>query len=67
MTAKDVSLVILHWRACMIRDIILSGFELELYSSDERPFAYWYLQNVLFVQEGALQELLKSVPQGKCV
>lgn len=66
ITAKNIPLVILHWRACIIRDTVLSGFELDLYSADECPFAYWYLSQVLTIQEETLKELLKFVSQGNC-
>ncbi|EJD06227.1 uncharacterized protein FOMMEDRAFT_166473 [Fomitiporia mediterranea MF3/22] len=60
---KCIPLVILHWRAGIVRDIILSGFELELYAAEERPFAYWYLSEVLGSHEAILQELLNAVPE----
>ncbi|TDL18511.1 Mak10-domain-containing protein [Rickenella mellea] len=55
---------ILHWRIGVIRDIILSGFELELYSAHERPFAYWYLFGILGAHERLLRELIEFVPRG---
>ncbi|THG95833.1 hypothetical protein EW145_g7894 [Phellinidium pouzarii] len=61
---KCIPLAVLHWRAGVIRDIILAGFELELYALDERPFAYWYLSQLLGGHENILRELLDVVPQG---
>ena len=56
-------LAILHWRALIIRDIILSGFELDLYTDEERVFAYWYLSKALGVHESNVRELLGIVPE----
>lgn len=54
----------LLWRLETILDVILSGFELDLYVADERPFAYWY---ALRTVEGALEivgELREVVIEG---
>ncbi|KAI5117409.1 hypothetical protein M0805_004631 [Coniferiporia weirii] len=61
---KCIPLAVLHWRADIIRDIVLSGFELGLYAPDERSFAYWYLNQVLGSHESVIRELLNAVPQG---
>ncbi|OCB91093.1 hypothetical protein A7U60_g1658 [Sanghuangporus baumii] len=60
---KCIPLAILHWRAGIARDIVLSGFELELHAPDERPFAYWYLSEILQTHEEVLKELLSAVPE----
>ncbi|KAI6124048.1 Mak10 subunit, NatC N-terminal acetyltransferase-domain-containing protein, partial [Pisolithus croceorrhizus] len=39
--------VVLTRRLETISDIVLSGFQLSLYSVNERPLAYWYLARVL--------------------
>ena len=39
----DVALI---WRFSIIREIVLSGFQLELYLGDEIPFAYWYAAKI---------------------
>lgn len=52
--------MILYWRASIVRDTILSGFELELYSSDERPVAYRFLRNVLSMQIMTLIDMQKT-------
>ena len=31
----------------MALDIVLSGFELELYGDDELPFVYWYAETII--------------------
>ncbi|KAH8114195.1 Mak10 subunit, NatC N-terminal acetyltransferase-domain-containing protein [Phellopilus nigrolimitatus] len=60
---KCIPLAVLHWRAHVLRDIVLSGFELALYAPDERPFAYWYLARVLSGHEAILRDLLYLVPE----
>lgn len=55
---------ILHWRISCVCAIILTGFELELYSDDERPFAYWYLSEVCGFHDKVLQQLLGHVSLG---
>jgi len=55
---------ILHWRISCVCTIILTGFELELYSDDERPFAYWYLSEVCGFHDKVLQQLLGYVTLG---
>ena len=55
--------MILHWRALIIRDVILAGFELELYQPEERVFAYWYLAKISDTHAGVVRELLDIVPE----
>lgn len=57
-------LAILHWRAGITREIVLQGFELELYSPDELPFAYWYLSEVLVENTTLLMNLRVGIPEG---
>lgn len=38
---------VLMWRTQVVRDVILSGFQLALYSVNEIPMAYWYLVRVI--------------------
>ena len=58
-------LAILHWRVGVIRDIVLQGFELELYSPDEIPFAYWYLSRVLQEDVILLLNMRAGMPEGE--
>ncbi|KIM61115.1 hypothetical protein SCLCIDRAFT_16178 [Scleroderma citrinum Foug A] len=44
---STLRLLVLLYRYENIREVILSGFQLSLYAADERPFAYWYLSQVL--------------------
>ncbi|KIY68793.1 hypothetical protein CYLTODRAFT_373907 [Cylindrobasidium torrendii FP15055 ss-10] len=47
-TAADIRIMtklpkaVLIWRMNILQEIVLSGFQLELYAANERPFAYWY-------------------------
>lgn len=52
---------VLLWRLGAIREVVLSGFQLELYTSEEKPFAYWYLAQVLETHLKCLDELLPVV------
>lgn len=38
---------ILLWRLTIVREVVLSGFQMELYSMEERAFAYWYVAQVI--------------------
>ena len=48
----------------MLRDIILSGFELELYMHDERPFAYWYLAQISQLHVSVVGDVIENLPEG---
>lgn len=58
---SDVPLL---WRLSAIREIIFSGFQLELYTADEKSFAYWYAAQVLDAHLSCLDDLLVIVPKG---
>ncbi|KAF9064633.1 Mak10 subunit, NatC N-terminal acetyltransferase-domain-containing protein [Rhodocollybia butyracea] len=51
---------IVLWRLTSIREVILSGFQLELYHPMERPFAYWFASQVIDVHLGYLDVLLSD-------
>ncbi|KAG7453081.1 uncharacterized protein BT62DRAFT_959328 [Guyanagaster necrorhizus] len=59
---KQLPNAALLWRLSTIREIILSGFQLELYSQEERPFAYWYTSQVIERHLCCLDEILPVVP-----
>lgn len=40
---------------------MLTGFELDLYAADEKPFAYWYLAQLFAIHEGILGQLTPSI------
>ena len=54
----------LLWRLESLREIVFSGFKLELYLSYERPFAYWYLCEIITAQLAMLDELDNVIPSG---
>ena len=47
-----------------MREVILSGFQLELYALEERPVAYWYATLVLDAHLSCLDNMLRVVPTG---
>jgi N-alpha-acetyltransferase 35, NatC auxiliary subunit len=57
--------VILVWRLSAIREVILSGFQLELFSPEERPVAYWCSTQVLDAHLSCLDNLLHVAPRGR--
>ena len=60
---ERVSLVFLHLKLVQIVEILLSGFEMDLYLPDEAPFLYWYLVGVLSRQKDVLSILLKAIEE----
>ncbi|KDQ59783.1 hypothetical protein JAAARDRAFT_33351 [Jaapia argillacea MUCL 33604] len=58
---KAVPKAILVWRLSIIREIVFSGFQQELYMADERASAYWYASRVLECQLNVLDDLLGFV------
>ncbi|KIK64309.1 hypothetical protein GYMLUDRAFT_71269 [Collybiopsis luxurians FD-317 M1] len=46
------------WRLASIREVILSGFQLELYHPLERPFAYWFAAEVVEVHLTYLEAVI---------
>ncbi|KAF5349588.1 hypothetical protein D9756_008923 [Leucocoprinus leucothites] len=54
---------ILLWRLSAIREIVFSGFQLELYGPEERTLAYWYLVQVFELELECYDALLPGMPQ----
>ncbi|KAF7298377.1 hypothetical protein MKEN_01362300 [Mycena kentingensis (nom. inval.)] len=52
---------VLFWRLSVIRDLVFSGFQLELYAAEERAFAYWYLSQVIDTHLACLDDLLLAL------
>ncbi|KIY48168.1 hypothetical protein FISHEDRAFT_59008 [Fistulina hepatica ATCC 64428] len=48
----------LKWRLEVQKEIVLSGFQLELYAAQERPFAYWYLSEILKALDDCVTTLM---------
>jgi hypothetical protein len=63
----------LLWRLSIVREVVLSGIQLELYTMEEKAFAYWYVTQVIeehlcclddwmpVVLKGMLTELLNII------
>lgn len=56
--------VALLWRFSIIREIVLSGFQLELYLGQEIPFAYWYSTKVIEAHLECLDNISSTVSHG---
>ncbi|KAF8461150.1 Mak10 subunit, NatC N-terminal acetyltransferase-domain-containing protein [Russula ochroleuca] len=54
---------VLLWRLSIIREVLLSGFQLELYVEDEKPFVYWELSQVAHEHLSTLNALEPVVPK----
>ncbi|KAJ3892376.1 Mak10 subunit, NatC N-terminal acetyltransferase-domain-containing protein [Lentinula edodes] len=70
-TLNQFSKAVVPWRLASITEVILSGFQLELYHPLERPFAYWFAAQVTDVHLNYLDVLLNGmagvVPQGESI
>jgi len=58
---ERISLVFLHLKLVQISEVLLSGFEIDLYRPDEAPFLYWYLADFLSRQKDVLSILFKVI------
>ena len=56
--------VALLWRLSIVREVVLSGFQLELYAQEERSFAYWYAAQVMEAHLQCLDSLLPMAQAG---
>lgn len=61
---KHIPACALVWRLSVVREVVLSGFQLELYTSEEKPFAYWYASQVIEAHLACLDDMLLAVPPG---
>ena len=57
----------LLWRLSIIREVLLSGFHLELYVDDEKSFVYWELSHVAHEHLATLNSLEPVIPKGELV
>ncbi|KAJ3997460.1 Mak10 subunit, NatC N-terminal acetyltransferase-domain-containing protein [Lentinula boryana] len=60
-TLNQFPKAIVLWRLASIREVILSGFQLELYHPLERPFAYWFVAEVIDIHLNYLDVVLKGM------
>ena len=56
--------VALLWRLSVVREVILSGFQLELYGREEKSFAYWYAMDVIDAHLSCLDNLGSVIQDG---
>ncbi|KAF9032977.1 Mak10 subunit, NatC N-terminal acetyltransferase-domain-containing protein [Panaeolus papilionaceus] len=56
--------VALVWRLSLVREVVLSGFQLELYSMEEKSLSYWYAARVIDTHLGRLENLIPAVRKG---
>ena len=56
--------VALLWRLSVVREVILSGFQLELYGREEKSFAYWYAMEVIDAHLSCLDNLTSVAQEG---
>jgi N-alpha-acetyltransferase 35, NatC auxiliary subunit len=63
-TIKAVPQAIIHWRLAVVREVVFTGFQLDLYVADERAFAYWYASQVIHEHLSVVDDLLHVVPEG---
>ncbi|KAJ6630303.1 Mak10 subunit, NatC N-terminal acetyltransferase-domain-containing protein [Mycena sp. CBHHK59/15] len=61
---KHVPASVLVWRLSVVREVVLSGFQLELYTSEEKPFAYWYTSQVIEAHLACLDNMLLAARPG---
>ncbi|KAH9033987.1 Mak10-domain-containing protein [Lactarius deliciosus] len=54
---------ILLWRLSTIEEVLLSGFQLELYVKDEKSFVYWELSQVIHEHLSILDSLGRIIPK----
>ncbi|KAI9451627.1 Mak10-domain-containing protein [Lactarius psammicola] len=53
----------LLWRLSIIEEVLLSGFQLELYVKDEKSFVYWELSQVIREHLSTLDSLERVMPK----
>lgn len=53
----------LLWRLSIIEEVLLSGFQLELYVKDEKSFVYWELSQVILEHLSILDSLERVIPK----
>jgi hypothetical protein len=55
----------LLWRLSIVREVVFSGFQLELYTMEERMFAYWYVTQVIEEHLSCLDNWIPVVLKSK--
>jgi hypothetical protein len=57
----------LLWRLSIIEEVLLSGFQLELYVKDEKSFVYWELSQVILEHLSILDSLERVIPKSRFI
>ncbi|KZT11152.1 Mak10-domain-containing protein [Laetiporus sulphureus 93-53] len=52
-----------YWRLNAAREVILSGFQQDLYALEEMPIAYWYLARILDAHLECIDDILSYNPK----
>ncbi len=52
------------WQLAVAREIILSGFQQDLYASHERPISYWYTAQIIELHLSLIDEFKAQVRKG---
>lgn len=55
----------LHGQLTATREVVLSGFQLDLYGAEEKPLAYWYAGQALSLHVDCLERMIKIVERGE--
>jgi hypothetical protein len=55
---------VLLWRLSIVREVVLSGIQLELYTMEEKAFAYWYVTQVIEEHLRCLDDWMPVVSKG---
>lgn len=58
---------VLLWRLQSIREIVFSGFQLELYAPEERTLAYWYLARLFELELECCEKLEEGMSRRTCL
>ncbi|KDQ34122.1 hypothetical protein PLEOSDRAFT_1052887 [Pleurotus ostreatus PC15] len=61
---RQIPNAVLSWRLAVIREVIFSGFQLDLYTSEERAFAYLFAVQTIEKHISCLEQLSGVVPAG---
>ncbi|KAJ8591458.1 Mak10-domain-containing protein [Rhizopogon salebrosus TDB-379] len=61
---RRVRIAVLMYRLSVIREVVLSGFQLSLYTNEERVFAYWYVVQVLEMHLACIDQLTTGMLRG---
>ncbi|KAG1749555.1 Mak10 subunit, NatC N-terminal acetyltransferase-domain-containing protein [Suillus lakei] len=58
---RRARVAVLMYRLSVIREVVLSGFQLSLYTNEERVFAYWYVVQVLEMHLSCIDQLMPGM------